>query len=169
MDDNIQMEPYLTNKLIHGEFIKCDPLTFSTQEDVVLEELGKRKEEAECFMRPSCILDFGDISIGDPIYELLAIYIDVFRGNFELLKCFLSSYNIPLFKRLGEKEHLFVKDADYEKLNRISYHAMCYCILHEDNVMGAIFSIWKELKKANTWEEIEKTVWGKLNDFEALC
>ena len=45
----------------------------------------------------------------------------------------------------------------------------CYCILHEENVLGAIFSLWKELKVAKSWEEVEETVWGELNNYDGFC
>lgn len=43
----------------------------------------------------------------------------------------------------------------------------CYCILHEENVLGAIFSLWKELKTATSWDEVEEKVWGDLNNYHA--
>lgn len=44
----------------------------------------------------------------------------------------------------------------------------CYCILHEENVLGAIFSSWKELRMAASWEEVEQTVWGELNNYRGF-
>lgn len=44
----------------------------------------------------------------------------------------------------------------------------CYCILHDENVLGAIFSIWDELKTAKTWEEVEQVVWGELNNYKGF-
>ncbi|PRQ21777.1 hypothetical protein RchiOBHm_Chr7g0242991 [Rosa chinensis] len=44
----------------------------------------------------------------------------------------------------------------------------CYCILHEENVLGAIFSIWDELKMAKSWEEVEQVVWGELNNYKGF-
>ncbi|KAK6938138.1 F-box domain [Dillenia turbinata] len=37
----------------------------------------------------------------------------------------------------------------------------CYCILLDEDVLGAIFSLWKELT-AGPWEEVEETFWGEL-------
>lgn len=44
----------------------------------------------------------------------------------------------------------------------------CYCILHDDNVLGAIFSLWDELKTAKTWEEVEQVVWEELNNYKGF-
>lgn len=44
----------------------------------------------------------------------------------------------------------------------------CYCILHEENVLAAIFSIWKDLRRAESWEEVEQTVWGELNEYKGF-
>lgn len=48
------------------------------------------------------------------------------------------------------------------------FHYRCYCILHDDNVLGAIFSIWEELRSAESWEEVELTVWGELNNYKGF-
>lgn len=41
----------------------------------------------------------------------------------------------------------------------------CFCILHDENVLGSIFSLWEELKAAKSWEEVEEAVWGELNNY----
>eukprot|EP01018_Ginkgo_biloba_P005286 Gb_12446 [translate_table: standard] len=171
MDDNIQMEPYLVDESLSGPGQMCGTTISLNPECSELEEFTDAKGNARRVMHPSYILDFSDLSIGDPIYELISIYLDVFRGNAVLLKHFLSSYKLPLLTRIGwtEQNMVGVSQADPDKLVRLSYHAMCYCLLHDDNVMGAIFSIWKELRKAGTWEEVEKTVWGFLNDYGQFC
>ncbi|KAL0392363.1 UNVERIFIED_CONTAM: F-box protein [Sesamum radiatum] len=46
---------------------------------------------------------------------------------------------------------------------------LCYCILHDENVLGAIFSLWTELRTATSWEEVEEKVWGDLNDYTGSC
>ena len=49
------------------------------------------------------------------------------------------------------------------------FHACrCYCILHDENILGAIFGIWKELRTAKSWEEVELTVWGELNNYKGF-
>ncbi|XP_019174529.1 PREDICTED: F-box protein At1g78280 isoform X2 [Ipomoea nil] len=108
------------------------------------------------------ILDFSNLSIGDPLLDLIPIYLDMFRGDSRLLKHFLESYKLPLLGR----QKLNGVAADNSKCARLSYQAMCYCILHDENVLGAIFSIWKELRKAKSWEEVEETVWGDLNSYK---
>ena len=44
----------------------------------------------------------------------------------------------------------------------------CYCILHDEDILSAMASLWKELKTAKSWEEIELTVWGGLNSYKGL-
>lgn len=29
--------------------------------------------------------------------------------------------------------------------------------------------MWKELRTANTWEEVEEAVWGDLNNYMGTC
>lgn len=45
----------------------------------------------------------------------------------------------------------------------------CYCILHKENILGAIFSMWTDLRTAKSWEEVEETVWGDLNKYSGFC
>ncbi|XP_020593236.1 F-box protein At1g78280 [Phalaenopsis equestris] len=115
---------------------------------------------------PSHILDFSDLSIGDPLYDLIPIYLDVFRGDMCLMAKLLEHYNLPLITSKLNHDELSSGLPENDKCKRLSYRAMCYCILHEDNVLGAIFSLWKELRTAKSWEEVEEAVWGGLNNYQ---
>lgn len=57
---------------------------------------------------------------GDPIYDLIPIYLDIFRGDRSLLEQFLKSYKLPLVRGVSQNES--VKGGD--KFGRLSYHAM---------------------------------------------
>lgn len=48
------------------------------------------------------------------------------------------------------------------------HNGRCYCILHDENVLGAVFSIWDDLKVADSWEEVELTVFGELNNYKGF-
>jgi hygromycin-B 7''-O-kinase len=55
--------------------------------------LGKVENES---WWPTGIIDFGDGRIGDPIYDFIALHLDVFRGDKRLLKIALDAYgDIP--------------------------------------------------------------------------
>lgn len=56
---------------------------------------------------------------GDPIWDLIPIHLDVFRGDAGLLKSFLESYKLPLVRR-GSQNGLELDN----KYGRLSYHAM---------------------------------------------
>ncbi|KAH0826838.1 hypothetical protein HID58_092538 [Brassica napus] len=114
MDDSIHMEPYADGAGQHNSW------------------------------RPSHILDFSDLSIGDT----------------ELFKKLLESYGLPLLRSKNG-----TVDSTRKKVLSPSYRTMCYCILHEENVLGAMFSIWVELRTAESWEQIELTVWSLLNSY----
>ncbi|KAG0480335.1 hypothetical protein HPP92_011193 [Vanilla planifolia] len=115
---------------------------------------------------PSHILDFSDLSIGDPLADLIPIHLDVFRGETCLLNRLLESYKLPLFtnssKDDGEEN---AKNFAKPSYKAISSSLQVLCILHEENVLGAIFSLWKELRTAKSWVEVEETVWGELNSY----
>ncbi|KAL6650056.1 hypothetical protein ACP70R_014280 [Stipagrostis hirtigluma subsp. patula] len=113
------------------------------------------------------IIDFSDLSIGDPLSDIIPLHLDVFRGNIDLLREFLRSYQLPFLR--GESHTDLYKSVQNSKFSRASYRAMCYCILHEDNVLGAIFSLWKELRAATCWEDVEHFVWEELNRYQQSC
>ncbi|KAG5410283.1 hypothetical protein IGI04_006602 [Brassica rapa subsp. trilocularis] len=121
MDDSIHMEPYADGAGQHNSW------------------------------RPSHILDFSDLSIGDSIYDLIT---DI------LGRKLLESYGLPLLRSKNG-----TVDSTRKKVLSPSYRTMCYCILHEENVLGAMFSIWVELRTAESWEQIELTVWSLLNSY----
>ncbi|GAV83265.1 LOW QUALITY PROTEIN: F-box domain-containing protein/Cupin_8 domain-containing protein, partial [Cephalotus follicularis] len=157
MDDNVHMEPCWVSFSLNGSAADAGLMECSCMNGHDDNNCGKI---SWC---PSHILDFSDLSIGDPIYDLLPIYLDVFRGDSTLFKRLLESYKFPMMKR---SQHESVGNGD--KFRRMSYHAMCYCILHEENILGAIFSIWKELRTAESWEEVELKVWAELNNYKAF-
>ncbi|XP_052202408.1 lysine-specific demethylase JMJ21 [Diospyros lotus] len=158
MDDNIHMEPCCTGSCSTEHSSDADLMHNGYAN-------GHHGSREQTSWRPGHILDFSGLSIGDPICDLIPIHIDVFRGDPHLLKEFLESYRLPL----GRKA-LHQKPAeDGSKLGRrLSYITMCYCILHEENILGAIFSMWKELRSAKSWEEVEIAVWGDLNEYSGF-
>ncbi|PSR99866.1 F-box protein [Actinidia chinensis var. chinensis] len=159
MDDNIHMEPSCVSHCPTEHTLDADAMHNSYVN-------GYHDGGGEVTSwRPSHILDFSDLSIGDPICDLIPIHLDVFRGDPNLLKRFLDSYRLPLARKISQ--HVSV-DSD-SKFGRLSYITMCYCILHEENILGAIFSIWRELRTAKSWEEVEDTVWGDLNKYSGFC
>ncbi|KAJ8433781.1 hypothetical protein Cgig2_025944 [Carnegiea gigantea] len=150
MDDNIHMEPLSsTTTQGHSDHASAN---------------GNMKNGPAQRWRASHILDFSDMSVGDRILDVIPIYLDVFKGDQRFLKEMFSTYKLPLLKG-SSKSNLTDK---VMKFKRASYRTMCYCILHEENVLGAIFDGWKELRVANSWEEVEEKVWGVLNDYTDL-
>ncbi|KAI4307418.1 hypothetical protein L6164_030610 [Bauhinia variegata] len=156
MDDNIYMEPLCVSSCTSG----------NTEDAGIVDNgfsIGHDEDRNGKSWCPSHILDFSDLSIGDPIFDLIPIFLDVFRGDSHLLWRFLESYKLPFASKLSTQE-----SAEDDKFGRLSYRAMCYCILHDENVLGAIFSMWSELRSATSWEEVELTVWGELNNYQGF-
>ncbi|XP_049349579.1 F-box protein At1g78280 [Solanum verrucosum] len=156
MDDNIHMEPCSLTSRSGG----------TTDDPELIDNVsanGSNLSEPIRTWRPTHILDFSGLSVGDPIADLIPIHLDIFRGDPHLLKQFLDSYKLP-FVKTGVNA-----SAKSNGFQRLSYRAMCYCILHDENVLGAIFSTWKKLKMAKSWEEVEEAVWGDLNSYTGSC
>ncbi|CAN6479935.1 unnamed protein product [Victoria cruziana] len=160
MDDNVYMEP-----------LSSDQCLYDSSQGANQGEHGLTVSSGASELRrwqPSYILDFSDLSVGDPLLDLIPIYLDVFRGDSLLLEQFLKSYGLPLTTCIVQPKSDMDAQVDVEKFKRISYHAMCYCILHEDNVLGVIFDMWKEFRKCESWEEVELAVWGGLNNYQPV-
>ncbi|KAK1432209.1 hypothetical protein QVD17_09103 [Tagetes erecta] len=124
-------------------------------DNIHLEQMNESSNGKEISWRPSYIYDFSNMSLGDPLLDLIPIHLDIFRGDVQLLKKLLESYKLPFGKRFSSDDGC--------KVRKISYLAMCYCIIHEENILGAIFGMRKELRTASSWEEVEEAVWGDLN------
>nr|XP_027092184.1 F-box protein At1g78280-like [Coffea arabica] len=149
MDDNIQMKPCNLTSCLGESTHDPSPVNNGCANDYN----GSTKSNS---WRPCHIIDFSDLSLGHPICDLIPVHVDVFRGDSRLLKQFLESYKLPIVGR---------KSAENSRFGRASYLTMCLCILHDENVVGAIFSLWKELRQAKSWEEVEEKVWGDLNNY----
>jgi hypothetical protein len=78
----------------------------------------KNKKEVDL----SCVLCIGLIS-GDPLLDIIPLYLDVLRGDASLLKKFLESYALP-FSKVKDRDTLTNRQLEESKLNRISYRAM---------------------------------------------
>ncbi|CAL1390313.1 unnamed protein product [Linum trigynum] len=152
MDDNVHMES--TTAGLDGN--SAD----SSQENSSSVNGCKDGGFRTCW-HPGHILDFSNLKCGERILDIIPIYLDIFRGDSSLLKVLLDHYKLPLQMK---RSSVTIE----EKFGRLSYRAMCYCILNEENILGAIFSMWKELRAAKSWEEVELAVWGVLNDNEAV-
>ncbi|KAL0432686.1 UNVERIFIED_CONTAM: F-box protein [Sesamum latifolium] len=128
--------------------ILCNILTTLTPRDVArlscVSRLDLPQAYNEASRRP---LQFD----GEPILDIIPLFLDVFRGDSHLLKQFLQSYRLPLLRKESLKESV-----ENSRFSRLSYRAMCYCILHDENVLGVIFSLWTELRTATSWEEVEE-------------
>ncbi|KAJ7561350.1 hypothetical protein O6H91_03G025100 [Diphasiastrum complanatum] len=169
MDDNIKLEPY-----------SCQIASFDLDEPTKGNEGPTLSQFTSCFenatkvtncqrvMQPSCILDFGDISLGDAIYDFVILYIDVFKGDEELFKLFLKSYELTLSKDEIEPTKSLSNEASDKAVTNCmcpSYRAMCYCLLYKYDAMGAIFELRPELKTVSSLKELEEKFWGPLNQF----
>ncbi|KAM0904304.1 hypothetical protein ACQ4PT_018096 [Festuca glaucescens] len=110
------------------------------------------------------IIDFSDLTIGDPLFDLIPLHLDVFRGDIDLLREYLRSYQLPFLRGMSNAD--ISKSVQNSKFSKASYRAMCYCILHDDNVLAAIFGMWKELRTATSWEDVEHLVWDELNRYQ---
>ncbi|CAK9218145.1 unnamed protein product [Sphagnum troendelagicum] len=121
-------------------------------------------------LQASYILDFGNVVQGDPLFELLALYVSVFKCDQVLLECFLKSYGVPLSTHHSNGQGLdgtaICEQLTGRDSTSLSYRAMCYCLLHEQDIMGAILKHRKDLRMAASLEAVEEKLWAVLNEWE---
>jgi hygromycin-B 7''-O-kinase len=88
---------------------------------------------------PSGVIDFGDAKVGDPVYELVALHLGLFRGNKTLLNAALSAY------------------ADSCILIDLPRRAMAYTLLHEFNVLEGMH---EQIQTIATLEDLAEHIWN---------
>jgi hygromycin-B 7''-O-kinase len=89
------------------------------------------------------LIDFGDAMVGSLYYELVALQIDLLRGDRNLMRNFLVAY--------GLEEH------EWKRLPR---RALSAALLHCFDVIGPALSLRPELKRAPDLETLAELLWG---------
>eukprot|EP01126_Amoeba_proteus_P056894 TRINITY_DN7208_c0_g1_i1.p1 TRINITY_DN7208_c0_g1~~TRINITY_DN7208_c0_g1_i1.p1 ORF type:complete len:429 (+),score=85.51 TRINITY_DN7208_c0_g1_i1:43-1287(+) len=92
---------------------------------------------------PVGLIDFGDAKLGDILYDLVVIHIELFKCDKMMTYHFMDSYGIEFWKR-----------------KNFAYRAMCYSILTEQEIMTSIWETkptWKVEFKS--WGHLETILW----------
>ena len=87
-------------------------------------------------------IDFGDARAGDPFYEWVALHLDLFGGDRELLNTFLDVYGLPAIQRKG-----------------FARRAMAYTLLFPFNVTGMHMERHPELAGCAALDELAEKIW----------
>ncbi|CAI5981270.1 unnamed protein product [Closterium sp. NIES-64] len=118
-------------------------------------EGGGEKEvaaEGERVLQPSSIIDFGTLILGDPLYDLVMLHVSAQRCNKADLARLFSTYKPP--------RPVQGAGANFT----LSYRAMCYTLLNQNDALSRVFRYRKELSDVKTLEEIATAVWGQLDE-----
>lgn len=91
---------------------------------------------------PTGIIDFGDAKIGDRVYELVALHIECFGGDKDLLRVFLDRYGCDSMRQ-----------PDFAR------RAMSMTLLHEFNVLETVFSCMPEARDVTTLDQLATALW----------
>lgn len=92
--------------------------------------------------RPTGIIDFGDAKVGDPVYELVALHIGLFRCDKHLLRTFLAEYG-----------------ADEPLLHDLARRAMAMTLLHEFDVLSDVVEALPEACEVATLPDLAALIW----------
>lgn len=108
-------------RLLHGDL---------NADHVLVEQQGER-------WQPSGVVDFGDARMGEPLYELAAVHLDLFACDKRLLRAFLEAYG-----------------ADAELLSDLPRRAMAMALVHPTDVLGPVFHAFPELALTATLDSV---------------
>jgi len=97
---------------------------------------------------PSAIVDFGDAMVGDPIYDIVALHLSVFRCDSVLLHYFLQSYGWEF---------------SHNGWDMFAYKAMCYTLMHKEDAIRTVISFHPEWQTITSLTELANAIWKKCN------
>jgi hygromycin-B 7''-O-kinase len=91
------------------------------------------------------VIDFGDARVGNLYYELIALHLDLFQGEKQLLRVFLENYG-------------FEMSSD----NNFTKKAMNMTLLHQfgENILTDLFRRCPHLEQIPTLDELAEKIWG---------
>lgn len=92
--------------------------------------------------RPSGIIDFADVMVGDPLYDLVALHVGLTHCDKQLLRGFLDAGGLELHKH-----------------PRFVQRAMCYTLLFEFDVLGQVFSEHPAARELPGLAELAAWMW----------
>ena len=108
--------------------------------DLTADHLLGRLENGQ--WTPLGLIDFGDAMIGNLYYELLALYLDMFRCEKPLLRAFLETYGL-----------------DESARRQFPQKAMTTLLLHRFNVPYGIAAHYPAALKAPTLDDLAILLW----------
>ncbi|MEW5870350.1 MAG: aminoglycoside phosphotransferase family protein [Chloroflexota bacterium] len=94
----------------------------------------------------AAVIDWGDAQVGNLLYELAALHLDLFACDRRLLRAFMQAYDPLSWLR-----------EDFPR------KALSVALLHRFDVMGCVFTALPEAGQVETLEELGRLVW----DWEA--
>lgn len=106
------------------------------------------------------LIDFGDVGHGDPLMDLLPVFISVLECRPALCAACFRAYAacIDVRRRWPARRGL--------PLSRV---ALCYTALHEEEVVGSLFRSHERLWACADLVALQRELWGWLDDAAAEC
>jgi hypothetical protein len=91
----------LTADHLLGRFSPALPASTSKAEEsaVILPPSNEEEQGAAASWESQAIIDWGDSQVGNILYELVGLHLDLFQGDKHLLRLCLESYELPAFYR----------------------------------------------------------------------
>eukprot|EP00803_Ostreobium_quekettii_P001934 evm.model.scf_228.4 EVM.evm.TU.scf_228.4 scf_228:16588-19684(+) len=105
---------------------------------------------------PVQIIDFADAGHGDPLYDFVAVHISSLLCTDALTSAFLGAYDTS-----GDALSLW---PDRRGLP-LSYCAMCYMLLHEEDALERAMELRPELAEAGSLRQVQEGLWGVLDQW----
>ena len=143
---------------------KADPITGTRPPPVLLH--GDLTEDnilmGEAQPQQLSLIDFGDASFGDPLYDFVALSLSSLRSDPSLIDAFSVVYWSKWRESIGRD---LWTAWNASRAYPLSYYVMCYALLHEDNTMGWLFETHPDFRDLTTLSEIQEKIWCSLDRF----
>jgi Ser/Thr protein kinase RdoA (MazF antagonist) len=86
------------------------------------------------------LIDFGDARVGNIYYDLVALHVDLFRGDKRLLRAYLDAYGL-------------------EEQEQFAHKAMCAALIFQFNIFSLLAEIYPQAHQAASLMELAEVLW----------
>lgn len=99
------------------------------------------------------VIDFGDAGYGDPLYDLVALFVSCLECEEELMRSCWSAY-LSWTGRQGTPQ----------VVRHMSYCLMCYILLHEEDALSKVLAVRPDLAAVGSLQNMEEQLLGFMNE-----
>ena len=110
------------------------------------------------------LIDFGDSAFGDPLYDLIGVYLSSCHGNTDYMNAFLRGYCEEIEEKRQQQGWHSTGIGDMYGLgaSQIRHLALYYVLVHEENALEAAVHYIPKALACSNFQELEEVLFGRL-------